>query len=132
MHVDEHDLPCEPVMLDDDKQYPKTFDDAFTTPTCTVKRNVQALSNPQAHAERVIQTLKHEALNAFCVVSERDLDLRLRLAADWYNHRRCHSVRGNLPPVRDSDDPPVVDLKKQRIDCDSELGGHLKPYRAAA
>jgi ATP-dependent helicase YprA (DUF1998 family) len=30
------------------------------------------------------------------------------------------------------DNPPVVDLKKQRIVCDSELGGQLKSYRAAA
>jgi hypothetical protein len=38
---------------------------------------------------------------------------------------------GNVPPVRDSDDPPVVDLKKHGIGCDRELGGHLKSYRAA-
>jgi hypothetical protein len=36
-----------------------------------------------------------------------------------------------LPPVREGDDPPKVDLKKVRIVCDSELGGHLKSYRAA-
>jgi len=38
----------------------------------------------------------------------------------------------NLPPARASDDPPVVELKKAKIVCDSELGGHLKSYRAAA
>jgi putative transposase len=132
MHVDEHDLPCKMVMRDNDKKYPKTFDDVFTTSTCKVKRNVPASPNLQAHVERVVQTLKHEVLNGFCVVSERHLDHILRRAADWYNHRRCHSARGNLPPVRECDDPPVVDLTKQRIVCDSELGGHLKSYRSAA
>jgi hypothetical protein len=65
------------------------------------------------------------------VVSERHLNHIPRRAADWYYHRRCHSARGNLPPVRDEGDPPVVDLKQARIVCDSELGGHLKSYREA-
>jgi putative transposase len=71
-------------------------------------------------------------LNGFCVVSEKHLDHILRRAADWYNHRRCHSARGNLPPVRNEGNPAVINLKKAKIVCDSELGGHLKSYRAAA
>jgi len=49
-----------------------------------------------------------------------------------YNHLRCHSARGNLPPVRECDDPPAVDLKKQSVVCAIGLGGYLKSYRAAA
>jgi len=60
--------------------------------------------------ERVVQTLKHEVLNGFCVVSERHMVHILRRTADWYNFRRYHSARGNLPPVRDSDGSLVVDL----------------------
>jgi hypothetical protein len=51
----------------------------------------------------------------FCVVSEKHLDHILRRAADWYNYRRCHSARGNLPPVRDEGDPPVINLKTAKI-----------------
>jgi hypothetical protein len=40
--------------------------------------------------------------------------------------------RGKLPRLRDSDESSVVDLKKRKIVCDSELGGHLKSYRATA
>jgi hypothetical protein len=80
----------------------------------------------------VIQTLKYEVLNGFCVVSERHPGHILRRKADWYNFLRCHSARGNLPPVRGSDDPPVVDLKQAKIVCDSDLGRHLKSYREAA
>ena len=79
-----------------------------------------------------MQTLKHEVLNGFCVVSEWHMDHILRRAADWYNQRRCHSARGDLPPVRAEGDPPMVDLKKAKIVCDSELGGYPKSYRAAA
>jgi hypothetical protein len=35
-----------------------------------------------------LNTLKHEALNGFCVVSEKHLDRILRRAAEWYNYRR--------------------------------------------
>jgi hypothetical protein len=91
MHIDEHGLPCKMVMRDNDKKYPKTFDDVFTTPTCRIKRNVPASPNLQAYVERVIQTLKHKVLNGFCVVSEKHLDHILRRAADWYNHRRCQT-----------------------------------------
>jgi putative transposase len=68
MHSDEHNMPRKMVMRDNDKKYPKTFDDVFTTPTCRIKRNVPASPNLQAYVERVIQTLKHEVLNGFCVV----------------------------------------------------------------
>jgi len=104
----------------------------FTTPTCKVKRSVPASPNLQAQVERVIQTLKHEVLNGFCVVSEQHLDYILRVGADWYNRRRGHSGREHLQKVRDEEDPPVVDLAKHKIVCHTELGRHLKSYRAAA
>jgi len=75
IHVDEHGLACRTVMRDNDKKYPKTFDDVFTTSTCRVKRNEPASPNLQAHVERVVQTLKHEVLNGFCLVNEQHLDL---------------------------------------------------------
>jgi len=125
-------MPYKMVMRDNDKKYPKTFDDVFTTPTCKVKQNVTASPNLEAHVERVIQTLKHEVLNGFRVVNEQHLDYILRVGTDWYNHRRGHSGRDHLPPVRDEEEPPVVDLAKHELVCHTELGGHLKSYRAAA
>jgi putative transposase len=82
--------------------------------------------------ERVIQTLKHEVLNAFCVVSEQHLDHILRVSQDWYNYRRGHTGRDHLPPIRDEGEPPTVDLANHKVVCQTELGGHLKSYRAAA
>ena len=58
--------------------------------------------------------------------------MALWLAAARERAGRCHSARGNLPLVRGSNDPPAVDLKKHKIVCDSEFGGHLKSYRAEA
>jgi hypothetical protein len=71
-------------------------------------------------------------INGFCIVSEKDLNHILRRAADWYNYRRCHSARGNLPPVRNEERSPVINLKTAQVVCEGEFGGHLKSYRAAA
>ncbi|WP_425571335.1 integrase core domain-containing protein [Novipirellula rosea] len=54
----------------------------------------------QAIVARVIQTLKHEILNAFCVINEQHLDHILRVSQDWYNHCRDHTARSHLPPAR--------------------------------
>lgn len=80
----------------------------------------------------MIQTLKHEVLNAFCVVSERHLNHILRVSQGWYNHRRGHSSRDHLPPLYDVGAQLVVDLKVTKIECHTELGGLLKSYRVAA
>ena len=88
--------------------------------------------NLQAHIERVRQTIKHEVLNAFRIVSNLHLDYLLCVSQDRYNHRRGHSACDHLPPVRDSDAPPTIDFSKRKLVCVAELGGHLKSFRAAA
>jgi len=70
--------------------------------------------------------------SSFCVVSEQHLNHILKIGADWYNKRRGHSGRDHLPPVRDEGEPPVVASAKIKLICHTELGGHLKSYRAAA
>jgi putative transposase len=75
---------------------------------------------------------KHDVLNGFCVVSEQHLNHILKIGADWYNKRRGHSGRDHLPPIRDEGEPPKVDLAKNNFVRHTELGGHLKSYRAAA
>jgi putative transposase len=71
-------------------------------------------------------------LNAFCIVSDKHLNRLLSVTQDWYNHSRGHSARDHLPPIRESDAPPRIDLSKRKLICVEELGGHLKSYRTAA
>ena len=89
-------------------------------------------SHLQAFVERVVQTLNREILNAFCIVSNKQLDHILAKEADSYNNRRCHSERDNRPPIRGEAEPEVINLATRRIECVEELGGQLKSYRAAA
>ncbi len=131
LHLHENELICDLLMRDNDKKYNKEFDEVFES-TGDVKRITPISPNLQAHVERVIQTLKHEVLNGFCIVSNQHLDVILSTAADWYNHRRGHTAREHLPPVRDDDPPKAVDVTLHKVVCLQELGGMLKSYRRAA
>jgi putative transposase len=132
MHIDEEQLPCTILMRDNDTKFTTSFDDIFKTIDCKIKRTPIKSPNLQAFVERVIQTIKHEVLNAFCIVSDAHLNHLLHVTQNWYNHRRCHSNRDHLPPVRDTDTPPTIELATCKLESVEELGGHLKSYRAAA
>ncbi|WP_146531601.1 integrase core domain-containing protein [Novipirellula artificiosorum] len=81
-----------------------------------------------ADVERVIQTMKHEVLNAFCIVTNAHLNHLLKETAIWYNTERGHSARDHLPPVRDGDPVAAVKFHKEHVVCTDRLGGHLKSY----
>jgi putative transposase len=132
MHLQDENLPCEILQRDQDTKYIDAFDEVFRSAGCKIKKTCPRSPNLQAFVVRVIQTLKHEVLNAFCVVNSKHLDHILRVSHDWYNHRRGHSARDHLPPVTDPGKPPAVDLVKHKILCHAELGGFLKSYRSAA
>ena len=132
IHVEDENLTCNIISRDNDGKYTEPFDEVFKSVGCTVKRITPASPNLQAHVERVIQTIKHEILNGFVIVTNGQLDRILRCGADWYNRRRGHSARDHLPPVRTEGAPPTIDLKRTTIVCHTELGGLLKSYRPAA
>ncbi|MEM1228823.1 MAG: integrase core domain-containing protein [Planctomycetota bacterium] len=132
IHIEDENITCEIISRDNDRKYTESFDEVFRSTGCTVKRNTPASPNLQAHVERVIQTIKHEILNGFIVVTNQQLDVILRQGSHWYNTRRGHSARDHLPPVRDEDSPPTIDLKTTKIKCLADLGGLLKSYRPAA
>ncbi|GAA4465898.1 hypothetical protein GCM10023156_54120 [Novipirellula rosea] len=101
----------------------------FRSSECEIKLTPIRSLNLQARVERVIQTIKHGELNAFFIVINKHLDGILRVTQEWYNKRRGHSARDHLPPVRDEDSPPTIDLKQTKIECHTELGGLLMSYR---
>jgi putative transposase len=132
MHIDQCDLKCTILMRDRDRKYTDSFDNVFESSTCEIKLTPIRSPNLQAHVERVIQTIKHEVLNAFCIVNNSHLNHLLRVTQDWYNHRRGHSSREHLPPIPDEIATKPIKFSKNQVVCDSELGGHLLSYRLAS
>ena len=112
MFLQDENLPCTILQRDQDSKYVQAFDDAFTGEGRTIKKTPIKSPNLRAFVELVIQTLKHEVLNGFCVINERHLDHILKIGADGCNKRRGHSGRDHLAPVQDEEEPPIVDLAK--------------------
>jgi putative transposase len=131
MHIDDHDLKCETLMRDRDRKYVDSLDDVFKTSECKIKLTPIRSPNLQAHVERAIQTIKHEMVNAFCIVTNEHLNGILRTTQSWYNECRGHSERDHLPPMRNKLSLPLRPFSKERVVCDALLGVHLVSYRRA-
>ncbi len=81
MHLQDENLKCCILHGDRDTKYTVAFDEVFTSTGCTVKKTPPLSPNLQAFVERVIQTLKHEVLNGFCIISDAHLNHILRISA---------------------------------------------------
>lgn len=132
MFLQDENLTCTILQREKGTKYIQAFDDLFTGEGRTIKKTPIKTPNLQAFVERVIQTLKHEVLHGFIVVNEEHLDHILKVGADWYNKRRCHSGRDNLPPVRDEEEPRVIGLVQVELVCCTGLGRHQRAYGVAA
>lgn len=67
-------------MHDRDTKFPNEFDEVIKSTDCKIKKTKIQRPNLQTHVERAVQTLKHEVLNEFVVVSEKHLNYICREA----------------------------------------------------
>jgi len=132
MYLQEEGLQCNIIQRDRDTKYEAAFDEVFTSSVREIKITPVKSPNLQAFVESVIQTIKHDALNAFCILNEAHLNYILRCSQDWYNNRRGHSARDHLPPVRELETSTSFEFSKDGVVCREELGGQLKSYHRAA
>lgn len=128
MHSEDIELEPEILMHDRDAKFTKEFDEIVQSRGCETKKTPIQSPNLQAHVERVVQTLKHEVLNEFVVISEKHLNHICREAQDWYNNERGHSARENLPPSWDLPPQETKSIKLNDVFCTTRLGGLLKHY----
>jgi putative transposase len=132
MHAEDVQLEPKYVMHDRDTKFTAEFDQVFKSSGCKVKKTTIQSPNLQAHVERAIQTLKHEVLNHFVVVSERHLNHICVQAQEWYKKERGHSARDNLPPDWQSEPEELKTIKLSDVVCTTRLGGLLKSYARRA
>ena len=131
-HAKVADIPLTILLRDNDVKYPPAFDEVFRQVGVQIPKMPPRAPNLRAHVERVIQTIKHEVLNAFIVTGEQHFNHILKSAQDWYNSERSHSSRDHLPPGWDK--PPKVDntVIPSEIICTTRLGGLLNSYSRRA
>lgn len=125
MQAEDSGLEPELVMHDRDTKFTAGFDAVLRSKGCQIKKTTIRSPNLQAHVERVVQTLKHEVLNEFVVVSKQHLNHICRETQDCYNNELGHSARENLPPDWKQRPEPVQTIKLNHVTCSTRLGGLL-------
>jgi putative transposase len=84
--------------------------------------------NANAHAERVIETIRAECLDWTVILGRRHLDRTLRTYAEHYN--RPHRALRLAPPRAEASDPMLVsprDVRRRDL-----LGGLIHEYHGVA
>jgi putative transposase len=87
--------------------------------------------NLNGRCERVIETIKLECLAKFIVFGKRHMDYLISEFTTYYNTRRSHMARENLPPIRDVPEE-VETVKLDQIEVKSYVGGLVKSFERKA
>ena len=129
----EEKVPPTCFLRDRDSKFTRQFDGIFRSEGIAPIKLPPKSPNLNAFCERVIQSLKHEALDHFIVLCERHLN---HIVGEWvryYHELRPHQAIGNVPPTVDGEAPAVVEsLPLDDIVCHQRLGGLLKHYERRA
>ncbi len=125
-------LPATHLLIDHDTKFVPGFDAVFAADGTEVKRVGPRAPNMNAHVERVIQTLRVECLDHFCVLGERHLHHLVSSYLVHYNEERPHQGVSNVPLTGAGPDPPDTLPFPSAVVCRQRLGGLLKSYARAA
>jgi putative transposase len=130
MDLDARASPVRYFIRDRDSKFCRSFDEVFHAEGMRVIRTPIRAPNANAHAERVIETIRSECLDWTLILGRRHLDRTLRTYVEHYNRGRPHRALGLAPPRAEARDPiPVPPLDVRRRDL---LGGLVHEYDAAA
>jgi putative transposase len=129
------------VQHDRDSKFSSAFDEPLKAAGAVIIKSPYRSPNLCAFVERVIQTIRVEALDHFIVFGQRHLDHIISVFAAFYNERRPHQSKDNLtlPAAsgtegkksrkKKSAEPAVVEsLPLSQVRYEKQLGGLLKHY----
>ncbi|MGW7696499.1 integrase core domain-containing protein [Streptomyces asiaticus] len=121
------------VIRDRDGKYAESFDAVFEAEGIETVKAAPQSPRMNAHCERVIGTLRREALDHLLLWNEHHALHVLNTYAGHYNGHRPHQARKQLPPLADHHTAPLTDLKTPgRLLQTRVLGGLINEYRYAA
>jgi transposase InsO family protein len=120
------------LLRDRDAKYTRSFDTVFAADGIEAVRAAPRAPRMNAHCERVIGTLRREALDHLLIWNETHAQHVLDAYTRHYNRHRPHQARGQLPPLTQEHPEPVTDLTTHRLLRTRVLGGVVNEYRYAA
>jgi hypothetical protein len=128
--LDVRRTPARFLIRDRDAKFTGLFDTVLRSEGMRVIRTPIQAPNANAHAERVIETIRAECLDWTLILGRRHLDRTLRTYAEHYNRGRPHRALDLAPPRAEARDPiPVRPRDVRRRDL---LGGLIHEYDGAA
>jgi putative transposase len=120
------------LLRDRDAKYTRSFHAVFAADGIQVVKTTPRAPRMNAPCERVIGTLRREALDHLLIWNETHTRHVLDTYARHYNQHRPHQARGQLPPLAPDHPAPVTDLATHRLLRNRLLGGVINEYRRAA
>jgi putative transposase len=118
------------LIRDRDAKFTGGFDEVFRTDGVEVILTPFRSPQTNAHAERLVRTVRAECLDWLLILGPRQLDRALRVYVDHYNTERPHRALGRHPPVATPPParrPPIAPVQRR-----DRLGGLLHEYHLAA
>ncbi|QMU80515.1 transposase family protein [Streptacidiphilus sp. PB12-B1b] len=121
------------LLRDRDTKYTTSFDAVFTAENTEILLTAPRAPKMNAHCERVIGTIRREALDHILIMNASHATKVLAEFADHYNRHRPHRSRGQLPPDASQQTPPTIDIRNRQLLLRTRvLGGAINGYRYAA
>ncbi|MCX4537640.1 integrase core domain-containing protein [Streptomyces sp. NBC_01669] len=120
------------VLRDRDSKYTDSFDAVFEAEDTEVLLSAPRAPRVNAHCERVIGTIRREALDHILIMNEAHARQVLAEYQEHYNCHRPHRSRDQRPPEAPGQ-PAVLDDRVPRSLLRTRvLGGVINEYRYAA
>ncbi|MCX4902608.1 integrase core domain-containing protein [Streptomyces sp. NBC_00892] len=120
------------VLRDRDAKYDQSFDAVFEAEDMEVLLSAPRAPRMNAHCERVIGTVRREALDHLLLMNEAHARQVLADFERHYNTHRPHRARDQRPPHASGQPATVHGLDGRRLLRTRILGGAINEYRYAA
>ncbi|MFE4959790.1 integrase core domain-containing protein [Streptomyces sp. NPDC056653] len=124
--------PLRFLLRDRDGEYGRSFDAVFEAEGMEILKSAPRAPRMNAHCERVIGSIRREALDHVLIMNEAHARHVLAAYERHYNEHRPHRAGNQLPPGADQQPITVHDLDVRRLLRTGILGGAINEYRYAA
>lgn len=128
MHFQDQDQPPQYLIRDRDTKFTQQFDEIIKAESVKLVKLPPKSPNLNAHCERVVQTLQHEALDHFVVFGEDHLNHIVSEFVRYYHEFRPHQALDNLPLTGTAPPEKSDPVGTDGVVCGEWLGGLLKHY----
>ena len=132
MEFEDNGISASHLIHDRDTKFTKQFDDIFRSDGLEVIKLPFKSPNMNAHCERVVRTIKNEALDYFIVFGEDHLNHIVSSFVEYYNTLRPHQGLENVPLSGTVPEEQSVTVDPDEVICREWLGGVLKHYERRA